>query len=135
MKLKKIFIFLITLTFLIGCGKKELTDSEKFKQEYEKYNDTNIELEIDEDNIITYSNKEEINKLIKEGTGIVFIGSPKDNLSRTAINILLQASTTTDIDKIYYLNTLEGITGIDEIENQELPIVLNILEGKIISYH
>lgn len=132
MKLKKILLISISLLLISGCSSKEKTDAIKFKEEYEKYNDSKIKLEIDENNIITYATTEEINKIIKEKTGVIFIGSPKDNLSRTAIKTLLEASDSTDLTTIYYIDKIDNIEGIDD---KKTPLVLNVLEGEVISYH
>lgn len=132
MNLKKILLISICLFLISGCSSKEKTDAIKFKEEYEKYNDSKIELEIDENNIITYATTEEINKIIKEKTGVIFIGSPKDNLSRTAIKTLLEASDSTDLTTIYYIDKIDNIEGIEE---KKTPLVLNILEGEIVNYH
>lgn len=135
MKIKKIILVTICLTILIGCSNKEITDAIKFKEEYEKYNNKLTELEIDENNIVTYAPKDKINKIINSGTGVIFIGTPKDNLSRCAINILLQAADSTDLNVIYYIDSLDDIEGLEKIEDLKIPIVINVLEGKIISYH
>lgn len=135
MKLKNILLILICVFFLVGCKEQEETDANKFKNEYEQYNDTKIKIEIEEDNIITYANSSKINNIIKEGTGVIFIGEPKNNLSRTAIKVLLKASDSTDLNNIYYINSLENIEGLDNIDNLQIPIVINVLEGTITSYH
>lgn len=132
MNLKKILLISICLLLISGCSSKEKTDAIKFKEEYEKYNDSKIELEIDENNIITYATTEEINKIIKEKTGVIFIGNPKDNLSRTAIKTLLEASDSTDLTTIYYIDKIDNIEGIEE---KKTPLVLNVLEGEVVSYH
>lgn len=132
MNFKKILLISICLLLISGCSSKEKTDAIKFKEEYEKYNNSKIELEIDENNIITYATTEEINKIIKEKTGVIFIGSPKDNLSRTAIKTLLEASDSTDLTTIYYIDKIDNIEGIEE---KKTPIVLNVLEGEVVSYH
>ena len=125
-------ILLIVIVILLTACTKELTDSTKFKQEYEKYNKEKIELTIPKENIIEYKTKEEINKIIEKDTGVIFIGSPKDNKSRTSIKLLLEASDSTDLQKIYYIDNIKGIK-LDNIDNKT-PIVLFILDGKVLSY-
>lgn len=133
MNLKKILV--TGLCFLCLACTKDQTDSQKFKAEYEQDNENLIQLEISENNIVKYSTTEEVNNLIKSGTGVIYIGSPKDNLSRKAIDILLDVANNTDLEKIYYLDTLEGINGLDTIEEKKLPTVLFLLEGQPIKYH
>ena len=112
---KKLWIIIICL-LCCACNSKNKVI--KFKEEYEKYNKEYIELNLENANIIKYSNNEEINEIIKNKTGVIYIGSPKDNLSRKAIEILLDAADNTGLEKIYYINNLDNIEGIDEIENQ-----------------
>ena len=133
MKYKKILIILLSL-IIIGCTNNKL-NKETFKQEYEKYNSTKIKLDIEENNIIEYVSKEEINKIIKSKTGVIFIGNPQDNLSRVSIKLLLEASDSTDLDKIYYISSLDKIENLDTIDNIKIPLVLFILNGKIIDYN
>lgn len=133
MKFKELVTFLIIIILIMGCKNKD-NDALKFKQEYESFNKSNIKLDIDEDNIMKYSTVNEINKLIKDGTGVIFIGSPKDNLSRASINVLLDASDSTDLNTIYYINSINNIK-LEGIDNPKLPLVINVLDGKIKSYH
>lgn len=129
---KKILIITLIFVLLIGCTKKEQTNALKFKEEYEKYNNTKIKLEISEDNIIKYATKKEINEIIKTKSGVIFIGSPQDDLSRVAIKYLLDASESTDLEKIYYT---KDASDIEEIEDTKIPIVIYVLDGKIVSTH
>ena len=129
---KKKLLITIIIVLLIGCTKKEQSDAIKFKEEYEKYNNTKIKLNISEDNIIKYATKKEIKEIIKNKSGVIFIGDPKDNQSRVAIKCLLNASESTDLQQIYYT---KDTTNIEEIENTKTPIVIYVLEGKIVSTH
>ena len=129
---KKLLLITIIFVLLIGCTKKEQSDAIKFKEEYEKYNNTKIKLNISEDNIIKYATKKEIKEIIKNKSGVIFIGEPQDNLSRVAIKCLLNASESTDLQQIYYT---KDTTNIEEIENTKTPIVIYVLEGKIVSTH
>ena len=131
MKYKRILLLIIIL-FLTACN-TNLTDGEKFKKEYEKYNNEKIELNISKTNIIKYQTKEEINKIIDSKTGVIFIGNPKDNKSRNSIKLLLDAADSTDLQEIYYIDKLEGIE-INNIENTKIPIILFVLEGEIKDY-
>lgn len=129
---KKLLIVIFCL-LCIGCGKKESVN--QFKKEYEKYNDKYFQLNLNEDDEVVYGTTSKINKIIKSGTGVIFFGSPKDNLSRVVVDILLDVVNNTDLDHIYYLDNLDGITGIDNIESKKIPLVLFVLDGKIVSYH
>ena len=131
---RSIVLLIVMFSLCTGCGNNEQTDALKFKKEYEKYNDSKIELEIDDDNIVKYSNLDSINDIIASGTGVIFIGTPSDNLSRVAIEILLQAADSTDLDTIYYYDKVDDINGLEEVENLKVPVVINVLEGEIKSY-
>lgn len=130
---KKIIILITILTLTIGCKAQE--DSTKFKEEYEKYNQEKIKLEIPEDNIIKYATSSEINEIINNKTGVIFIGNPQKNLSRVAIKTLLAAAENTDLKEIYYIDTYKELPKIKEIDSVKLPIVVYVLEGTIVRYH
>lgn len=133
MKLKKL-ILIALCSLCLACNKEE-TDAQKFKQEYEQENEILIQLELSENNLIQYKTAKEINNIINSKTGVIYIGSPKDNLSRKVVDILFDVANNTDLEKIYYTNNLEGITGIDTIELKKIPMVLFVREGQIIKYH
>ena len=82
----------------------------------------------------TYPNgfSDEIINEFKEKTGVIFIGSPKNDLSRVAIKTLLEASDSTDLTTIYYVDKIDNIEGIDD---KKIPMVINVLDGEIVSYH
>lgn len=140
--MKKIIIMLLCL-LCIACEKKEFeeNDSVKFKNEYEQYNDEYIALDISEANLIYYSDIDEINQVIQSGTGVIYIGQPEDNVSRKAIDVLLGVTHNTDLDKIYYVNSLDGLTGVNHLEGLEelnagmIPLVLFVKDGEIVHYH
>ncbi len=131
---KKLF-FVILILICIGCTNNKVSDSVKFKREYEKYNNEYLKLDIDEDNIIKYSDVQEINKIISSGTGVIFIGNAKDDISRRVIDILFKVSDSTGLDKIYYIDSLDNIKGMDDISDKKIPIVLFVLDGKIVKYY
>lgn len=135
MKLQK-FLVVILCFFCIACGKEQkLEDGDQFKAEYEAYNNEYVSLDISSDNLIKYCSLDEVNTLIRDGTGVIYLGSPKDNLSRVAVDILLEASDNTDLNVIYYLDSLDGVVGLDDIVDLRVPLVLFVLEGEIVDYH
>lgn len=86
-------------------------DPIKFKEEYEALNGEKTTngneyntLEISEDNKIKYSNYDEIKKIIKKGTGIIYLGFPTCPWCRSAIPVLFDVVDNYDIDTIYYLD-------------------------------
>ena len=132
MKFKRI-VLLILIFLLFGCTTNKENDAIKFKKEYENYNKSKIKLEISKNNIIEYKTTEEINNILKNKTGVIFIGNPKDNLSRASIKILLDASESTDLQTIYYIDSMENINL--DLNDTKIPLVLNVLDVKILSYH
>ena len=73
--MSKKLLFIILVLICVGCTNNKVSDSVKFKREYEKYNNEYLKLDIDEDNIIKYSDVQEINKIISSGTGVIFVGN------------------------------------------------------------
>lgn len=112
---KVILILIITLCITVGCNKdeKKKTDAVMFKEEYEALNNQTNEkntyqnISIPEDNAIIYSSIEEILELFKNGTAIIYFGSPDDFSSRREIETLLNTANMVGIEKIYYLNPTE----------------------------
>ena len=116
--IKKILLCIVILGVFCftGCGKKETkdTDASKFKEEYESYNGekTNsgkdyLEVSIPSDNVIKYSNITELLDVIKNKSGVIYLGYPTCPWCRNAITPLLEAASSTSLDKIYYLNMYE----------------------------
>ena len=87
-------------------------DAFKFKKEYESLNGTKSnnkeykKVEISKNNPIKYSNYDEIIDVIKNKTGIIYLGFPECPWCRNAVPVLLEAARDNNIDTIYYLNIL-----------------------------
>ena len=96
--------------------KENVTDAVKFKNEYEDLNGSYIDMEIRNDNIVTYSNLDEIKNIIENGTGLILLSSSKDNLSRQIIPLLFQASENVELKNLYY-HELNDKTNYDSIIN------------------
>ena len=86
-------------------------DEVKFKKEYESINgqtNSNEEILIDvtiaEDNNVKYISLDEAVKLMKKDSGIIFFAFPTNQKSRIAVQVLINAMSNTDLDKIYYVN-------------------------------
>ena len=92
----------------------ELTDAEKFKQEFEELNglpsevkDVNyLEVNISDDNPMVYKSGKEILDVLKNEDAYIFFGYPNDPYCRNAIEILLEAAKEKNIKTIYYVNIL-----------------------------
>ncbi len=113
----KLYLFIISLvTILILSGflimfeknkEPEITDAIKIKEEYEALNDTYAfgsvkynSIILDEENPFVYKTADEIVDILKNGTGIIYLGYPKCPWCRNAVNVLQHLN----VDEIYYLD-------------------------------
>ena len=123
----KRFLVLILCSFVItGCFNKELTDSVKFKKEYEKYNNKKIDnhklrkVKIRKDNNIKYSSiKEIVTRIDNEETFAVFFGFPKDEYSRNIVEELMKADKEVNLDTLYYVN-IENVRDEFDVKDGKL---------------
>ena len=121
MKKEKILLIcvpiLCVVIAILGFLKLDLTtenlDAINFKAEYEELNGKKVTdklsystLEIDEDNPIKYSNFDEILDVIKNKTGVIYLGFPGCPWCRSALPVLLDAADENEIKTIYYMNIL-----------------------------
>lgn len=130
------------------------SDSVKFKEEYESLNDTNIVMNIKENNPIEYLNIKEVFELFENGTGVIYFGFPGCPWCRNMIPILFESASINNIDKVYYFNPREIRNAnsddytrlieilkdyLEEDENHEkklyVPDVYFIKDGKIVGNH
>ena len=102
-----ILCLLLAILGYLNVTNKE-SDSLKFKNEYESLNNLenykNNQMKIDSNNPIKYSNYDEIIDIIKNKTGIIYLGFPECPWCRRSVSVLLDVSKDMKIDKIYYLN-------------------------------
>lgn len=133
MKYRKLLILIFICFVLVGCS-SESGDGAKFKEEYEGYNKEYIALDIMEENPMKYATLTEVNQLVESGSGVIYFGNPDDNVSRKVVDILLGVVHNTDVEEVYYYDDLTDVSGLDEIENKELPMVLFVVDGSIVKY-
>lgn len=114
-----VFILLITLLVLFLVFKKNKInkniDEEKIKFA-EEYKTT-------KDNVFTYRTIEEINKILKNGTGLVFLGFPECPWCRGYVPIINEVAKKEGLEKIYYFNIYEDRKNNTE-EYQEMVKLL-----------
>jgi len=87
-------------------------ESKRFKEEYESLNDTIRESDgakynnvtINEDNPIKYVNAKEAIDILKNKTGIIYVGANWCPWCRNAVPVLLNVAKDRKVDVIYYLN-------------------------------
>lgn len=107
--MKKYIILIISIFLICGCEIKpqiekeeQVIDGLNFKVEYENYNSTNYQLNIEKDNNFKYLDMNNINNIFSSNN-IIFIGEPQDNKSRYLVDSLNNIEKDYNID-IYYYN-------------------------------
>lgn len=142
--MKKILIFLIiSLLFLSGCSVKkvkELTDSEKFANEFQ----------VSEKNPFKYANYNDVINTTNS-TGIIFMADPDNEGCIKAAKIITKIANKNNIEEIQYYNPdkiknkkryKKLVKYFKEylIKNEEeeytlnTPILVSIKDGNIIGY-
>lgn len=80
-------------------------DETKFKKEYESLNGTeSSEVEIIKNNNIVYIDMKQAAEMLDSGSGVIYFGYASDEAARAAVPVLLSAMTSSDLEKIYYVN-------------------------------
>lgn len=107
--MKKYIILIISIFLICGCDIKpqiekeeQVIDGLNFKVEYENYNSTNYQLNIEKDNNFKYLDMNNINNVFSSNN-IIFIGEPQDNKSRYLVDSLNNIEKDYKND-IYYYN-------------------------------
>ena len=107
--MKKYIILIISIFLICGCDIKpqiekeeQVIDGLNFKVEYENYNSTNYQLNIEKDNNFKYLDMNNINNVFSSNN-VIFIGEPQDNKSRYLVNSLNNIEKDYKND-IYYYN-------------------------------
>lgn len=99
---------------------KVTEDEKKFKKEYESINGTSRtngetikKIDIIENNKMVYTSLSEANKILEDGTGIIYFGYAADSGSRNILPILLDVIKENKVEKVYYVNVRPD----DKLEN------------------
>lgn len=103
MKNKKIYLISIILLILIVATLFFIFNNKKSNEE----NDNKVfasEYGITEDNVYVYRTLEEINKILENGTGLVYLGFPECPWCRGYVPIINEVAKEQGLDKIYYFN-------------------------------
>ncbi len=118
---KKTLLSIVTiLLFFAGIfgslgilNSHEKSDAQRFKEEYESYNDQVVQnqtypnVSISLDNPIHYQSDDDIVRFMEHGTGIIYFGFPTCPWCRTLVPILLSASESTNFHDVYYVNVAD----------------------------
>jgi len=134
---KFLFLGIGVLLLVVICGmiyfvvqKDSIRENDalRFKKEYEKFNCTPelnckfLEISVSRDNPIVYSSYEEIFKVIDEGTGVIFFGTPDCDWVRQLVPVMLDASLEVGLGRIYYLDNHEDRNTLVLEDNGEVKL-------------
>ena len=89
-----VLILIISLSFLFK--KDKMSDAERFAKEYD----------LTVNNVFVYRNLDEINKILENGTGVVYLGFPECPWCKGYVPYLNEVAINEHLDKIYYFNIL-----------------------------
>lgn len=136
-----VLILIISLSFLFK--KDKMSDAERFAKEYD----------FTVNNVFVYRNLDEINKILENGTGVVYLGFPECPWCRGYIPYLNEVAINEHLDKIYYFNILNdrknntsGYKKTVQLLNEYLkydnegnkriyvPAVIAVNNGKIVGF-
>ena len=92
----------------------KLSDALKFREEYK---------EVSKDNVFVYRSGEEILKIMKKGTGVVYLGFPECPWCQSYVKYLDEVAKEVGIEKIYYYNVLEDRTNNTDLYKEMLDVL------------
>ncbi len=103
------------------------TEEKAFKEDYESLNGTTSvdgvkfsETSIINDNNIKYISIDEALDILDSGSGVIYFGYASCPYSRSAVPVLLDAMTSSELDTIYYVNLRPKETGrLDGVGQKE----------------
>lgn len=149
MKKKITIILMIMMLVLVGCTNNNSeenikSDAEKFSTEYTKIGD---------DNPFVYRSLAEVNKILENGTGIVYLGFPECPWCQQYVMYLNEVAKDYEVEKIYYVDVfedrknntedyqktvslLEEYLQYDEEGNKRIyvPTVIAVNKGQIVGF-
>ena len=141
-----IILIVVGIVFMINKKEEhnEITDGEKFSQEY---------TELDQDNVYVFRSIDEIINILEKGTGIVYLGFPECKWCQRYVKYLNEVAKEMGLEKIYYYNIREDrnnntekylkIVSIleDYLQNDEegnkriyVPSVIAVKKGEIVGF-
>lgn len=135
MKKKKVLIIvdvalvlILLVCMIFGLILFFRTDAEKFKSEYEKYNDSSVKMEISKDNPIKYVEMNEVFDILENKTGVIYFGFPGCPWCRNMLPVLFEVARENNVDTIYYFNPKEIRTDTNNDYNKLKGILNEYLE-------
>lgn len=109
----------VVIFLIIGNKNNEETDGEKFAKEY---------TEVGKDNVFVYRTSDEIIRLMKNGTGVVYLGFPECPWCQAYVKYLDEVAKEVGVNKIYYYNILEDRTNNTEAYQEIVSLLKDNLE-------
>lgn len=85
---------IISIFFIVNKKDESSSDAVKFASEYP----------VSEDNVFVYRTLDEVNKILKNGTGIIFLGFPECPWCRGYAPIINEMAKKEGLEKVYYFN-------------------------------
>ncbi len=113
-----VIIVIIGVLFFI-FNRNGISDGKRFEMEYEELNDSSIVMDIDSDNIIKYIDLKTAIDIINNDSGVIYFGYPSCPWCRNAVPVLLDASSGTSLDTIYYVDVTD-VRDVKEIVDGEV---------------
>ncbi len=128
-----ILIIVSILGLFIVLSNKGKSDAVKFKEEYENYNKSNLKVNIDKNNPFVYRDEKQIKKILKNNTGMIYLGTANDDNSRLVVNTILPLAKSNDVKKIFYLDTSK-ITdkSLKKYKDNNICVIF-IISGEVIA--
>ena len=126
-----LLLIVILGVFFVKTSSK--SDAIKFKEEYEKYNDTNLKLTISKNNPFVYRSEDKIIKILNNNTGMIFLGNAKSDEYRQVLKTIMPLADSNEVKKIFYLD-IDKITDkkLKEYKNSNVCIIF-VISGEVIT--
>lgn len=111
----------IVLWFVFSNKSEEInegSDAVRFASEYKQ---------VDKNNIFVYKNVDETLKIMKNGTGVVYLGYPECPWCQAYVKYLNEVAKEVGLEKIYYTNTKE----VKENDMDKYYALIDILDENL----
>lgn len=124
MKKRNLIIILVLLFIVLGgillfVFNNKMSDAERFSEEY---------TEVGEDNVFVYRTSDEVIKMLKHGTGVLYLGFPECPWCQTYVKYLNEVANEVGVDKIYYYNILEDRTNNTDVYKEIVSLLGDTLQ-------
>jgi len=153
-----VIILCVVLCFLFFNKDSQImvTDGDRFKSEYEKYNNEEIgdgnkyiDITINCGDKIKYIKEDDVLDILNNsGYAVIYFGYPTCVFCRPAVEVLCNTVKNTELETIYYVDSKneldssltdimweEFIIEQNGIKNINAPLVLFVAKGNIVSYN